>query len=237
MTTGVTTFRENRPVEIPVIDGLLVMAILVAGGAAAYVAMPVLWIATPIMAVFVRYSARRTTSVAMGTSDAAESEFPPAVQHSIDAAVDQLRPGEARKLLANVLRQARPLFAARESSFDAEMERETREDISELVSAACETALELSRLDGAAPVHTANGATNDERLDVRYQRARQTLVTRLCAAAAALSEMYASGVEHGTPASDRVAELAQELRLDARARLAAKAEVDSVIASDDTLPR
>jgi len=52
-------------------------------------------------------------------------------------------------------------------------------------------------------------------------------VTRLRDAATALSEMYASGVEHGTPASNRVADLAVEVRADASARRAAVDELAS----------
>jgi hypothetical protein len=143
----------------------------------------------------------------------------------LDDAIDRLPLGEPRQLLANIVRQARPLLADRESSFDNEMERKTRDDVIDLVNAACETALELWRLDGAAPRERGG----QDVLSLRYQRAREELVNRLQSAASSLSELYASDVEYGTPASDRVAELAAALRNDARARSAAKGEIDGVV--------
>lgn len=222
MTAPVTTTRATtKPAEIPAPDAVLAIAILVAGSVAAYLVMPMLWIVTPIMAVLVCYAGYQSVpaSLALVTDD--DAEFPAELRLSIDSAIDQLRPGEARQLMADVVRQARPLFAMRESAFDDTMERETRADVAELVTAVCETALELSRLDGAAPVR------GGDELSERYRRARENLVTRLREAATALSEMYASGVEHGTPASDRIAELAAEVRADARARQAAIDELSS----------
>ena len=45
----------------------------------------------------------------------------------------------------------------------------------------------------------------------------------------ALAALFAAGVEHGTPASDRVAELAAVLRDEASVRSRAKAELDAVL--------
>ena len=203
-------------------DTLLFYAIIFAGLAAAWLAMPILWVVTPVMAALVLYSARR--AVAVPVSVVVEIGLPQHLQQAIDETIARLPLGEPRLLLANVVRQARPLFAARESAFDKDMERETRENVIDLVNASCETALDLWRLDGAAP----KTATADVELSQRYQRAREELVTRLRSAATSLSELYASDVENGTPASDRVAELATELRADARARSAAKSELDVI---------
>jgi len=217
-----TTIATPKRGEIQAVDGLLAIAVLVAGGTAASRGFPVLWVVSPIVAWFVYKSARRSPPVAQGLAIGGDrAEFPPELQRCIDSAIGQLGAGEPRQLLDDVIRQARPLFAARESAFDAEMERATRADVAELVTAVCETALELSRVDGAAPEQRAGD------LSARYQRAREGLVARLRDAAAALSEMYASGVEHGTPASDRVAELAAEVRADASVRRAAVDELAS----------
>jgi hypothetical protein len=223
MTAPVTpAVATPKRVEIPAADGVLAIAILVAGAAGASRGFAVLWVVSPLVAWFVCYSARRSPAATHALmSDGERAEFPPELQRCVDLAIGQLRAGEPRQLLADVVRQARPLFATRESAFDAETERATRADVAELVTAVCETALELSRLDGAAP---AEGVGD---LSARYQRAREALVTRLRDAATALSEMYASGVEHGTPASDRVAELAAEVRADASARRAAVDELAS----------
>lgn len=218
LTTNVTSNVQG----IPARDGIVCFAIIVAGAMAAWTAMPILWIVTPIIAAMVYFSARQ--AVVVPVSEAVEGQLPPLVQQEIDAAIARLPLGEPRQLLADVVRQARPLFADRESSFDKDKEAETRANVVELVDAACETALELWRLDSAAP----KVPSADDVLSQRYQRGREELVTRLRAAATSLSELYASDVEHGTPASDRVAELAVELREDAHARSEAKKEIDGV---------
>jgi hypothetical protein len=220
-----TSMSTSTSQTIPARDAVMCLAIIVAGFAAASTAMPILWIFTPIIAAMVYHSAQQT--VVVPDAVAVEGQLPPVVQASIDGAIAQLPLGEPRQLLANVVRQARPLFADRESSFDKEKEAETRANVVELVDAACDTALELARLDGAAP----KTADKTDELSQRYRRAREELVTRLRNAAASLSELYASDIEHGTPSSDRVAELAQELREDARARSAAKGEIEGVVDS------
>lgn len=218
------TSADLAPTRIPVRDGALFIAIIFVGATAAWLAMPVLWFATPVMAAYVYFSARRASATLENATPA--GEMPSHVQQALDEAIDRLPIGEPRQLLANVVRQARPLFAERQSSFDAEMERQTRDNVIDLVNAACETALELWRLDGAAPKGIPTSAEG-EMLSPRYQRARAELVARLQSAAASLSELYASDIEHGTPASDRVAELAAALREDARARSAAKSTLES----------
>jgi hypothetical protein len=210
------TGRISRP------DTLLFYAIIFVGLAAAWLAMPILWFITPAMAALVLHSARQAVKVR--ASVVVEFGLPHHLQQVIDETIARLPLGEPRQLLANVVRQARPLFAARESAFDKDMERETRENVIDLVSASCATALDLWRLDGAAP----KSAVADADLSKRYQRAREELVMRLNSAAESLSELYASDVEYGTPASDRVAELASELHADARARSAAKSELDVI---------
>lgn len=219
--------QRTQSAGIPAADGLLFIAIVLTGCAAASVALPMLWIVTPIMAGLVYFSARKVAAVPVVVAELA-GELPPHVQHVIDQAIDRLPLGEPRQLLANVVRQARPLFAERQSAFDAEMERATRANVVDLVNAACETALDLWRLDGAAPRSSLGGESARGDLGVRYQRAREELVARLKDAATSLSELYASDLEHGTPASDRVGELAAALREDALARSAAKGEIEAI---------
>ncbi|MEO5816320.1 MAG: hypothetical protein ABIT20_13675 [Gemmatimonadaceae bacterium] len=223
MRASLAALPESTPTSISAFDGLLFISIICVGAAAASIAMPLLWVVTPAVAALVYISARRASRVQIEIVD--EGELPLHVQLALDEAIDRMPLGEPRQLLANLVRQARPLFAKRESSFDEEMERKTREDVIDMVSASCETALELWRLDGAAP----KGRSPDDVLSLRYSRAREALVNRLKNAATSLSELYASDVEHGTPASDRVAELAAALRDDARARSAAKGEIDGVV--------
>ena len=93
-----------------------------------------------------------------------------------------------------------------------------------------DTALELARLDSAlAARESGESAAGDRGLLERFRSARVLFATRLSDAAVALGALYASGVEHGTPASDRVAELVADLTADAGARSAAKRDLDELL--------
>jgi len=209
-------------------------AMSVTGAMAAIRVSPVFVLLTMVMiAVLVRERRRRRLGrTAVAAAETTLGELPPRVQSAVDAAVAQLPAGDARKLLGAVVRQARPLFGTPDSRFDDARNDESRAHASDLVVASCDTALELARLDtlvesGSRATGAAKG--NDAALDGRYAAARQQFATRLTAAAAALGELYASGIEHGTPASDRVAELAAELTEDAASRNAAQAEMDELL--------
>jgi hypothetical protein len=229
----------SDPVASPTIapsDVILMMAVLLLGGAAAFAASPILWPVTPVVAAMIYYASRQASRAQVVTEQQAPV-FPLALQQAITTAMVQLPYGDAHRLLSDVVRQARPLFERRESAFDEARERETRENVVELVSASCEIALELSRLDHAAPQRgtprpEAQGSAASEPptdLATRYDKARDLLVKRLDDAGVALRELYASGVEHGTPASDRVAGLVTELRADASARSAANTEMNELL--------
>lgn len=152
------------------------------------------------------------------------AEFSPALRATVDRALAQLPDGDARRLLTNALVQARPLLAPHAAALDERQESATRENVSALVEACCTTALELQRLDTAS---SAGGAGNIDAS--RLAAAREVRVGRLTQAATALSSLYIAGVAHGSPASDAVAHLADEINADARARSAAASEINALL--------
>jgi hypothetical protein len=213
-------------------DRAMFYAVFAAGIAAGIRYAPIFWFITPLVAVWLWKARRREfaapVTVAAGPSAAPLGQFPPRVNAVVESAIAQLPPGDGRKLLGGVIRQARPLFGMTSSNFDPSKDDESRSHASDLVIASCDTALELARLDMLiASGPRAPGVS--EPLDKRYAVARAEFAKRLTDAAAALGELYASGIEHGTPASDRVAELAAELTADAASRAAAKVEMDELL--------
>lgn len=215
-------------------DRVMFYAIFAGGIAAGLRVAPAFLFMTPVVALAVwSVRSRGTAMTIQGSVLPAEplGNFPPAVNGAVAAAVAQLPAGDARTLLGGVIRQARPFFGATSSAFDAAKDDESRSHAATLVVACCDTALELARLDALiASAPRASGSPPDATaLDQRYVSARAEFAKRLTDAATALGELYASGIEHGTPASDRVAELAGELRSDAASRSAAKAEVDELL--------
>ena len=212
-----------EPVGVPVADVVLVLAVIAAGGAAAWVADPALWYVTPAVAGVLLVASNRGRVRALQAESGAP-ELLPDLRRTVDAAMDQLPDGGARRLLDKIMRPARSVFAARESAFDERHDTETRRNVADLVGAACAIALDLARLDAVSP---PNGPAGDQ-LQERYESARRLLTKRLEDAASALGALYAAGLERGTPASDRVADLASELREDASARAAARREMEQL---------
>jgi hypothetical protein len=223
---------DRRRVQI---DRAMIYAVLAAGIAAAMTVSETFWFTTPLLGVGLMWASRRVAPVVLDQGEPGPSEMPARLELAIHEAVAQLPTGDARRLLGDVVRQARPLFGrgTTSSNFTAQKDNDARTQAAELVLAACDTALELARLDtlieSGARARGSKAPTHDAELTTRYSAAREMFSARLTDTATALGQLYASGVEHGTPASDMVAELATDLTADAAARSAAKTEMDELL--------
>ena len=202
---------------------LTMTAVLVAGTTAAVKISPVLFLTTfVVLAMIARgaHLARIARSAAVELDD-----LPASLQSVVARTIEELPDAEPRRLLLNVLAQARPLFASRTATLDARQEDLTRENVRALVEACCVTALELSRLDVAS---AANDSAGSEMVR-QAATARALLAGRLSHAATALASLYVAGIERGSQASDRVVELVDEINADASARRAATSEMESLL--------
>jgi hypothetical protein len=215
-------------VRIPGSVALTMSAVMIVGTFAAIRVSPLLFLTTLIVTLMIARAARRVPPPSATSLEF--PELPPALRETVDRTIEQLPEGDARRLLFNALVQARPLLAPHAAALDEQQESATRENVRSLVDACCTTALELARLDLAA---TANGsaATSDDANHVAS--ARTLLAGRLSNAATALSSLYVAGVEHGSPASDRVVELVDEITADASARRAAASEMGALLHDSD----
>ena len=203
---------------------VLVLAVLVSGTAAARTGLPSLWWLTPLVAGLLLVAAERGMLRPRLEGGGAASELPPRLQRAVVEAFAELPPGDARDLLADVVRRARALLASLGAEpNDAALAR----DVADLADACCEIALELARLDAAIGGRGAAGAGST--LPDRAAAARTLLARRLRDASAAVGELYAQNVERGGPAGERVAELASELTAEAAARREAAAEIERLL--------
>jgi len=229
MTTAVRV-EQDSPVRPSVHTVLVIAAVMIAGLLAAVEVSSLLIVPTLLVVWLLAREARR---VELAPSPSLEfAELPAELRATVDRTMTQLPEGDARRLLSQSLAQARPLLAPHQGALDDQQENATRDNVLSLIDACCYTALELARLDAASGARAlAAGA------DAANQTAaaRELLVGRLAGAATALSSLYVAGVMHGSPASDRVAELAQEVNADARARQAAATEIGALL-GDDTQP-
>jgi hypothetical protein len=230
MSNLTTAFRSR---SISPRDSAMIYAILATGTAAALTVDPMFWLATPLFGIVTLLASRRAAPH-VEPIDLETTLLPMRVELAIHDAVSQLQPGDARRLLGDVVRQARPLFGMTSSNFDAAKDEEGRTEAADLVLACCDTALELGRVDtlleSGARANGGDLRTRDPQLFERCSAARTLFSTRLTDAASALGALYASGIERGTPASDRVAELVTDLNADATARTAAKRELNQLLA-------
>lgn len=210
---------------------LTMAAVMIVGTLAAVTVSPLLLLTTFIVTWMIARAAR---AAARSTATSLEfPELPSSLRETVDRTIGQLPDGDARRLLFNALIQARPLLAPHEAVLDEQQESATRENVRLLVEACCTTALELARLDVAAEVRgpASTAETSDDIAHV--SAARALLAGRLSNAAAALSSLYVAGVEHGSPASDRVAEIVGEINADASARRAAATEMGALLQDGD----
>lgn len=204
---------------------IVVLAVLLAGGAAAFTVSPIFLPTTVLVVWVVVRGAQKSRYAALGGRAARELvDLPGDVRRRIADVLARVPRGDARRLLLDVVVQARPILASRSTTFDAAAEAASRANVESLLDASCSTALDLSRLD-AVGARARQG-------DPRLAAARQILVKRLSDASAALGAFYAAGIEHGTPASEQVAELAKEITEDARARGAAATELDHLLGAE-----
>ena len=210
---------------------LVMAAVILVGMFAAVEVSPLLAATTLIVTVMLGLEARRAMTFNSATLES--SELPPSLRETVDRTLEQLPDGDARRLLLNALAQARPLLAPHAAALDERQESATRDNICSLVDACCSTALELARLDAAFSVRDPGASSADAN---RVAAARDLLVGRLSRAATALSSLYVAGVEHGSPASDRVAQLADEINADARARRAAAGEISALLGDGQQTP-
>jgi hypothetical protein len=211
-------------VRLPAHDWILLLAILVAGMAAGTMTMGILYLLTPIVALLAYHEAvRHARHLAADEDLAAPASLPSRAYRAVDRAAAELPHGEARSLLASVVKQAGLLFEAHALSSDRTADRATLGDVAELVEAACVTALELARLDAATGGPRSRTSTADER------QVRDRFTTSLTEAAHVIRRLHLAKVGGGTVASDRVAELTAELRDDASARARAMAELAQLL--------
>lgn len=213
-----------------------IMAIVLAGAAAGTIVSPVFYVTTFLLAgALLRAQTASKPALVRETPDAVDI-LPPALQASVTAALQELPAGEARGQLLRLIADAHPLYASPSTRFDEREERETRNNVDELIDACCASALELSAIDSvvsANPARLPRGAgtssTPSGEVNARLASARQLMVKRLSEARTAVRTLYAADVEQGTSASERVVSLAAEIKADASARRGAITDVDGLL--------
>lgn len=238
MTSARIATPARLPRATPATDLVVVVAVVIAGAIAAHRAMPVLWVVTPLVAGTLLVAAVRAARRQYVGDATPGAPLPPRLERSVAEAFAVLPGGEARELLADVVRRARALLDTIREQTD---EQRLARDVTDLVDACCEIAREHARLDAVLPAlwepalapAAARGAADDADADELRRRGdagRQLLTRRLREAAVVMEEMVVQqGVERGRAAAQRVAELTSELAAEAAARRHAAQEIQRLM--------
>jgi hypothetical protein len=214
----------------PATATITIVAVL-ASGVWASVAVSPLLIAPTLAVAWILVRAERAErtgqmpNLTAGGSDFAD--LPESLRAVVIDACVHLPIGDARKLLLGVVAQARPILSAKSVALDERREAETRANVVSLVGACCATAIELAHLDAAA----ATASTANPELTAKASAARALLSKRLSDAADSLTSLYLAGLGADSSAAERVASLAQEIRVDANGRQAASSELSALLGS------
>lgn len=236
--TSVRIATSSTALATPAADLLVVAAVTIAGALAAHLAMPVLWIVTPLVAGTLLVAAIRAARRQQAGDAVSVVPLAPRLERSVAEAFAAISAGETRDLLADVVRRARTLLHAVAGQTD---ERRLTRDVIDLVDACCDIAREHARLDAVLPAlwepalapAAARGAADDAGADELRRRGdagRALLTQRLREAATVMEEMVVQqGVERSGAAVQRVAELTSELAAEAAARRHAAQEIQRLM--------
>ena len=224
--------------RMPGPDLAVIVAVMIAGAAAAELAASALWAVTPVVAATLVAASLRSAGRRPTRKTVADAPLPPRLERVVADTVATLPESAARNLLAEVVRHARTLF----DSFvgQADGQRLSR-DVGDLVEACCDIAREHARLDAVLPAlwepafapAAARGASDDmngDELRRRGDASRELLTERLRDAASILEQMaLQQGVERSGTAAQRVADLTSELAAEAAARRHAAHEIQRLL--------
>lgn len=206
----------------------LVVAVLVAGGAAGSVVTSPLLAATPLMGALLVLGAGRASRTPLMSPPARRRTLAPAVEREVVRTLSELPPGTARSLLADLVRMCAALGARLDRTGD---ERGLAPALAELLPAACSAAADLAQFDenlGRFERQRDQLATHPEGwLDTlaRSERTRDALVQRLLEAMTVVSRLHSQQAALAGESDETLAELTRELRRESDAQSAAAREM------------
>jgi hypothetical protein len=212
---------DRRGTQIPTSDAVLMCAVVLAGTAAASLAQPALWYLTPVVVGCLLVASKHgSTRRATG--------FPEEIQAMFDDTIAKLPAGSIRALYSDIITAGRPVFARRLRRSGDDVQRETREAVTELLTLASQVALDATRLD--MTIQSGAMTTRNPAVLVSAGKARAQYTLQLEEVVATLNAVVASGLAHGTAESERVSELVTQIRDEAEARSEAWKEIDALLA-------
>jgi hypothetical protein len=194
--------------------------------------MPMLLWTSPLVGTLVLLGATRDARTPLVPPPARSRTLPRALERTVLDTLVALPPGTARGLLADIVRTSEALFAMLARTGD---ERGLAPSLGELLTAACQAALDLADLDENLGRFERQRerfvAGTPERLDAlaRCERTRDALVQRLLEGMSALTRLRTQHAELAGESDPALADLTRELKAEAEAQAAAAREIEALL--------
>jgi hypothetical protein len=201
---------------------LTLLAVMVSGSMVARQGRPVFWSITLLVAMIVVVGATRSG----GHARERLSHLPSALRQLITETLAALPSGEAATQLSGIARLADAVLAVPERDFDRRADTDLEQRVVDLVEACCDTSRGLGRIDSAWPKgleSTVHGVSDT------IASARAAYVRQLQDASATLERLTASVAQRDARASQRVSELAADIRREIVVREDAIRELDRLL--------
>ena len=209
-------------------------AVIVAGIAAARLAAPEMWIATPLfIALLVLLAVRRVRTPLLRRSGRTTPRLPRASEQVVKDSLASLIPGPARRLLKDVVRMAAGVHSQQDSDpgpqdLDGPLEG--------LLVLSCAVAVDLGHLDESLAIledldsDSSIEGDDDPWLEsvTRARRARDGLTQKLLEAIAVLGRTRIA-IASGRSGSEGLSAFSAELESGATAQAAARREVEALV--------
>lgn len=204
--------------------GLTLLAVMISGSMVARQGRPNFWSITLMVAMTVVVGATR--SGARGR--ARLSHLPAALRELITETLAALPRGEAATQLSGIARLADAVLAVPEHDFDLRADTDLEQRVVELVEACCDASRGLGRVDSAWPRGVESTVPG---VSETIASARAAYVRQLQDASATLERLTASVAQRDARASQRVSELAVDIRREIVVRDDAIRELDRLLSS------
>jgi predicted Ser/Thr protein kinase len=208
---------------------VMLAAVVLAGAAAGLGAAPSLRWITPAFAGLLLLSARRSVTTPLVAGRPSADGLPAAVERELVATLASLPAGTSRSLLADIGRMGHALHGRLRRAGDG-----AAEVLAELLGASCVAASDVAQLDDSLGRFEQQQLRLAARpagwLDAlaRCERARDALVQRLLEAMTVLGHLQGQAADLEAARSG-LADSTAELRLEAKAREAAVAEIEALL--------
>ena len=221
---------ERALMALPLQFLAMVTGVLVVGSYAGYVAMPVLGATSPVFALALVVYGHFNRQKPLLDGSGAKSGLPRDVESVLVGAFAELQTGSAREQLVDITRVARTVFNALEPDH-----HELRASVGELVTAACATALDVSRLDVtlASISEGGSGQSEDDTslkgLRGRCATMREQRVDQLAHALRVLGTITSDAVDSQDGAGAQLGSVTRELMNEASAHVYAQREISALL--------